>query len=236
MVESVEDALVPGLCVLYFVFKKVPSYIFFVFCNFKEDLPLTWSWPLRIFWSLLRETRPPHPSEDPSVFSNKVGHHCACVRSLSWLSTYWMKVTSDLRVKHRNKLSLSHTFGWTVFTSGMSITEVFNMPLLCGPKYVGWAFQREFNKDTQVPFYWGDNVKIIFADVQDSGQMEKCLDWSHNIGDHLLIKERSTCCKPSQEPRTRYIQVLFGLEAKYRGSGCITCWQRTGQRLTNIKD
>ena len=108
------------------------------------------------------------------------------------------------------------------------------MPLLCGPKYVGWAFQREFNKDTQVPFYWGDNVKIIFADVQDSGQMEKCLDWSHNIGDHLLIKERSTCCKPSPEPRTRYIPVLFWLEAKYWGSGCITCWQRTNQRLTNI--
>ena len=35
MVESVEDALVPGLCVLYFVFKKVPSYIFFVFCTKK---------------------------------------------------------------------------------------------------------------------------------------------------------------------------------------------------------
>ena len=116
----------------------------------------------------------------------------------------------------------------------MSITEVFNMPLLCGPKYVGWAFQREFNKDTQVPFYWGDNVKIIFADVQDSGQMEECYDWSHNSEDHLLIKERSTCCKPSPEPRTRYIPVLFWLEAKYWGSGCITCWQRTGQRLTNI--
>ena len=55
----------------------------------------------------------------------------------------------------------------------------------------------------------------LFADVQGSGQMEEYYDWSHNIGDHLLIKERSTCCKPSQEPRTRYIQVLFGLESKY---------------------